>query len=120
MLVEEIDHLKLLQAESDKRVSVLKTRQVEIRPSNKQLEKLVSIARDFRQPLSSVSGYADILLSESSVSEEVDFPTVKSLVELTGGHIRVDSEENQVAIFNVLLPLLPIDAQAEPLRDINA
>ncbi|MEW5873292.1 MAG: GAF domain-containing sensor histidine kinase [Chloroflexota bacterium] len=64
MALEEVAILKSALAEADKKITMLKNVQAGASLSGGQLEAIVAIAQDLRQPLSSIVGYVDFLLSE--------------------------------------------------------
>lgn len=63
--LEEISLLKISLADADQRISQLKGGVLGDEAVAQQLELIVSVAQDLRQPLSSIVGYVDFLLSES-------------------------------------------------------
>lgn len=63
--LEEVISLREKVAEADKKIAALKSPSADLPISSAQIEQIVSIAQDLRQPLSSVVGYSDFLLSES-------------------------------------------------------
>ncbi len=62
--LEEVAILRTSLVEADKKISALKAAQTGLPLSNGQLEAIVNVAQDLRQPLSSIVGYVDFLLSE--------------------------------------------------------
>jgi signal transduction histidine kinase len=65
LALQEIAYLQTLLAEADRRLSSLKVAQIESSPLKSQMDEMIGIAQDLRQPLSSIMGYVDFLLSES-------------------------------------------------------
>lgn len=63
--LEEISLLKISLAEADQRVNKLKAGALGDDRIAQQFELIISVAQDLRQPLSSIVGYVDFLLSES-------------------------------------------------------
>jgi signal transduction histidine kinase len=65
LALEEIAFLNAALLEADKQVAAMRVTQIDSPPSNQQFESIASIAQDLRQPLSSIVGYTDFLLSEA-------------------------------------------------------
>ncbi len=66
LALEEIAFLRLAVADADQKITALKTARTDVAPSGTQLDSLIAIAQDIRQPLSSIVGYTDFLLSEKA------------------------------------------------------
>jgi signal transduction histidine kinase len=65
LALEEIALLNSMLGEGDQKIAEPREVQPELEPSTEQLDNIVSIAQDLRQPLSSIVGYSDFLLGES-------------------------------------------------------
>jgi signal transduction histidine kinase len=65
MALQEIVLIQSALADADQKILSLKTDPVDASPSRGQLETVVTIGKDLRQPLSSIGGYADVLLGET-------------------------------------------------------
>jgi signal transduction histidine kinase len=65
MALEEVAFLQTMLADADQKLTVLKDAQFSEAPFKAQLEEITSITEEIRQPLSSLVGYVDFLLSES-------------------------------------------------------
>ncbi|MBN1146085.1 MAG: GAF domain-containing sensor histidine kinase [Anaerolineales bacterium] len=65
LALEEIAFLNSALLEADKQIAAIRMAQIDTPPSRQQFESVASIAQDLRQPLSSMIGYTDFLLSES-------------------------------------------------------
>lgn len=65
MALEEVSFLSSSLAEAERKIADLEVVRVDFSPSDEQFETIFSIARDLRQPLSSIVGYTDFLLSEA-------------------------------------------------------
>jgi signal transduction histidine kinase len=61
--LEEVAYLKLALADADRRIGMLKSNGASSQTSC-NLQEMLTIAQDLRQPLSSVMGYTDLLLRE--------------------------------------------------------
>jgi len=66
LALEEIAFLNSALAEADSEIQSLRHKALESVPTDDQIDTLVSIAQDLRHPLSSIVGYTDFLLSEST------------------------------------------------------
>jgi len=65
LALEEIAFLNSALTEAEKQIDSMQSVQVSSPPSRQQLETIIAIAQDLRQPLSSIVGYTDFLLSEA-------------------------------------------------------
>lgn len=65
LALQEIALLTQALAQAEDKITELKMSQVDVSPSDAQFEIVASIAREARQPLSSIIGYTDVLLGES-------------------------------------------------------
>jgi signal transduction histidine kinase len=65
LALEEIAFLNSALNEAEKQIDSMQTIQVSSPPSRQQIETIIAIAQDLRQPLSSIVGYTDFLLSEA-------------------------------------------------------
>ncbi len=65
LALQEIALLSQSLAQAEDKITELKMSQVDASPSETQFEIVASIAREARQPLSSIIGYTDVLLGES-------------------------------------------------------
>jgi signal transduction histidine kinase len=65
LALQEIALLNEALAQADNKIAELKMNQVDVSPSEAQFEAVASIAREVRQPLSSIIGYTDVLLGEA-------------------------------------------------------
>jgi signal transduction histidine kinase len=66
LALEEIVFLKTALADTDQKILALKSVEVDATLPGAQLDVVMAIAQDLRQPLSSIVGYTDFLLSEKS------------------------------------------------------
>ena len=65
LALEEIAFLNSAIHEAEKQIESMQTIRVSSPPSRQQIETIIAIAQDLRQPLSSIVGYTDFLLSEA-------------------------------------------------------
>jgi signal transduction histidine kinase len=65
LTLEEVAHLRTALAEADQKIQALETTLSLSTSSKEQAELAASIAQELRQPLSSILGYTELLLSES-------------------------------------------------------
>jgi signal transduction histidine kinase len=65
LALEEIAFLNSALDEAEKQIASMQTVQVSSPPSKQQYETILAAAQDLRQPLSSIVGYTDFLLSEA-------------------------------------------------------
>lgn len=65
LALEEVARLKAALSEADQKFLALKNEQGGVTPKDSQYEEITSIVQELRQPMSSVSGYTDFVLSES-------------------------------------------------------
>lgn len=63
--LKEMAHLQNQLAEANMRILELESGSAARRPVNNQTEVIASLAQELRQPMSSIVGYTDLLLSES-------------------------------------------------------
>ena len=65
LALEEISFLNSALSEAEKKIESMEIVQVSSPPSRQQIDTIIAIAQDLRQPLSSIVGYTDFLLSEA-------------------------------------------------------
>jgi len=65
LALEEVSLLRATLAETDARLAGIDLTPASASPSASQLQMIHSIAQDLRQPLASIVGYTDVLLSET-------------------------------------------------------
>jgi len=66
LALEEISLLRTALTDTESRLTSLEFAPSHSEPSNPQLNNIVSLAEELRQPLSSIIGYTDLLLGEST------------------------------------------------------
>lgn len=66
LALEEISLLRTALTDTESRLTTLEFAPGHSEPSNPQLNNIVSLAEELRQPLSSIIGYTDLLLGEST------------------------------------------------------
>jgi signal transduction histidine kinase len=65
MALEQVAFLQSMLTEADQKITTLKVEQVNASPFKRQIDDISAIAKELRQPLSSLVSYVDFLLSES-------------------------------------------------------
>ncbi|MGD2157467.1 MAG: ATP-binding protein [Anaerolineales bacterium] len=66
LTLEEVARLRSSLAQSDEKLLILQSEQELLVPlTDEQVDVVTSLVQDFRQPMSSILGYTDLLLSES-------------------------------------------------------
>jgi signal transduction histidine kinase len=65
LALEEVAFLQTMLAEADQKITALKTTRISETSYKGQIDEITTILQELRQPLSSLIGYVDFLLSES-------------------------------------------------------